>query len=138
MKGDPKMFGIFGASIPIATSFGQFQHLFASRLPGIQTVNTWRLRCDSSLISRLNINNMGIFSWIILGLIAGAIAKYIHPGKDPGGWLATIGIGIVGAVVGGFITRAFGMNGASGLNLWSIIVAVLGAVVCLWAYRRFA
>lgn len=81
---------------------------------------------------------MSILAWILLGLVAGAIAKYIHPGKDPGGWIVTILIGIVGAVVGGFITRAVGLGAASGFNLWSIIVAVFGAVICLWAYRKLA
>ncbi|MFT5998421.1 MAG: putative membrane protein YeaQ/YmgE (transglycosylase-associated protein family) [Neolewinella sp.] len=81
---------------------------------------------------------MGILSWILLGLVAGVIAKYIHPGKDPGGWIVTILIGIVGAVVGGFITNALGFAAASGFDLWSIGVAVLGAVICLWGYRKFA
>lgn len=81
---------------------------------------------------------MSILAWIFLGLVAGAIAKYLHPGPDPGGWLVTILIGIVGAVVGGFITRAVGLGAATGFNLWSIIVAVFGAILCLWAYRKFA
>ncbi|SER28103.1 GlsB/YeaQ/YmgE family stress response membrane protein [Neolewinella agarilytica] len=81
---------------------------------------------------------MGILSWIILGLIAGAIAKYIHPGPDPGGWLASLIIGVVGAMVGGFVFNLVGMSGASGVNLWSIIVATVGAVICLALYRRFA
>lgn len=81
-----------------------------------------------------------ILAWVILGLIAGAIAKWIHPGPDPSGWLVTMVIGIVGAFVGGFITRALGIGPSSTdvVNLWSIIVAVFGAVICLWAYRKFA
>jgi uncharacterized membrane protein YeaQ/YmgE (transglycosylase-associated protein family) len=81
---------------------------------------------------------MGILSWVLLGLVAGVIAKYIHPGKDPGGWIVTILIGIVGSVVGGFITNAVGLGTPTGFNLWSIIVAVFGAVICLWGYRKFA
>ena len=81
---------------------------------------------------------MGILSWIILGLIAGAIAKYIHPGPDPGGWLASLIIGVIGAMVGGFVFNLVGMSGATGVNLWSIIVATVGAVICLALYRRFA
>ncbi|MCX8211559.1 MAG: putative membrane protein YeaQ/YmgE (transglycosylase-associated protein family) [Neolewinella sp.] len=83
---------------------------------------------------------MNFLAWIFLGLIAGAIAKWIHPGKDPGGWIATILIGIVGAFVGGFITNALGIgpSGTDIFNLWSVIVAVFGAVICLWAYRKFA
>jgi len=83
---------------------------------------------------------ISLIAWIILGLIAGAIAKWIHPGPDPTGWVATLVIGIVGAFVGGFITRAIGIGPSNTdvVNLWSIIVAVFGAVVCLWAYRKFA
>ncbi|NJC28298.1 GlsB/YeaQ/YmgE family stress response membrane protein [Neolewinella antarctica] len=81
---------------------------------------------------------MGFLAWIILGLIAGAIAKLIHPGPDPGGWIASLLIGIVGAVVGGFVFNLVGMGGATGVNLWSIIVAVVGAVICLAIYRRVA
>jgi len=83
---------------------------------------------------------ISIIAWIVLGLIAGAIAKWIHPGPDPTGWVATLVIGIVGAFVGGFITRALGIGPSDTdiVNLWSIIVAVFGAVICLWAYRKFA
>lgn len=80
---------------------------------------------------------MGILSWILLGLVAGVIAKYLHPGKDPGGWLVTILIGIVGAFVGGFVFNLIGASSATGFNLWSILVATVGAVICLWAYRKF-
>ena len=81
---------------------------------------------------------MGILSWIILGLVAGAIAKLIHPGPDPTGWIASLIIGVVGAMVGGFLFSFIGLGGVSGFNLWSVVVAVVGAVICLWAYRRFA
>jgi uncharacterized membrane protein YeaQ/YmgE (transglycosylase-associated protein family) len=81
-----------------------------------------------------------LLAWAVLGLIAGAIARWIHPGPDPGGWLTTMVIGIVGAFVGGFITRALGIGPSETdiVNLWSIIVAVFGAVICLWGYRKFA
>ena len=81
---------------------------------------------------------MGILAWIILGLIAGALAKLIHPGPDPGGWIASLIIGIVGALVGGFVFGLFGISGASGVNLWSIVVATVGAIIALAIYRRFA
>lgn len=81
---------------------------------------------------------MGILSWIVLGLIAGVIAKFIHPGEDPGGWIITILLGIVGAMVGGFVMSFFGSSGVNGINLWSILVATLGSVICLWAYRKFS
>lgn len=77
-----------------------------------------------------------ILTWALLGLIAGAIAKKIMPGKDPGGLLVTILIGIAGAVVGGFIAELLGFRPASGFNFYSIIVAIAGALVVLWGYRK--
>ncbi|MCM2131873.1 GlsB/YeaQ/YmgE family stress response membrane protein [Larsenimonas rhizosphaerae] len=78
---------------------------------------------------------MGIIAWIVFGLIAGAIAKLLMPGKDPGGFIITIVIGILGAVVGGWIGTALGMGGVSGFNFGSFVVAVLGAIVLLVLYR---
>src|SRR4051794_25374244 len=70
---------------------------------------------------------MGVIAWIVLGLIAGAIAKLLMPGRDPGGFIITILIGIVGAVIGGFVATQLGWGGVDGLNLPSIGVAILGA-----------
>ena len=79
---------------------------------------------------------MGILAWIILGLIAGAIAKAIMPGRDPGGFIVTALIGIVGAVIGGFLgNMLFGIGGVSGVDIRSILIAVVGALVLLWIYR---
>jgi uncharacterized membrane protein YeaQ/YmgE (transglycosylase-associated protein family) len=78
---------------------------------------------------------MGILSWIIFGLIAGAIAKFLMPGKDPGGFIITILIGIVGAVIGGFIGSALGMGEVTGFNFGSFVIAVLGAILLLIVYR---
>jgi uncharacterized membrane protein YeaQ/YmgE (transglycosylase-associated protein family) len=78
---------------------------------------------------------MGIISWIVLGLIAGALAKFIMPGNDPGGIIVTIVIGIVGAVVGGFIATQLGFGSVSGFNLHSLIIAVLGSLVLLVGFR---
>jgi uncharacterized membrane protein YeaQ/YmgE (transglycosylase-associated protein family) len=78
---------------------------------------------------------MGILSWIVLGLIAGALAKLILPGKDPGGIIITIIIGVVGALLGGFIGTQLGFGGVTGLNLGSIVTAILGAVLLLVIYR---
>ena len=78
---------------------------------------------------------MGIISWIVIGLIAGAIAKLIMPGRDPGGIIVTILIGMVGAVVGGFIAGALHMGGVHGIDIRSILVATVGAVILLFAYR---
>ena len=78
---------------------------------------------------------MGILSWIILGAVAGAIGKLIMPGDDPGGFIITIVLGIAGALVGGFIASALGFGGVNGLNIWSIVIAILGAILLLFIYR---
>jgi uncharacterized membrane protein YeaQ/YmgE (transglycosylase-associated protein family) len=78
---------------------------------------------------------MGILSWIVFGLIAGALAKLIMPGKDPGGVIVTILIGIAGAVVGGFIGNALGFGGVSGFNLRSLLIAIVGSLLLLALYR---
>jgi uncharacterized membrane protein YeaQ/YmgE (transglycosylase-associated protein family) len=76
--------------------------------------------------------------WIVLGVIAGLIAKLLMPGRDPGGFIVTAILGIVGALVGGFISTRLGFGDVSGLNLPSIIVAVVGSIVLLVIYRVFA
>jgi uncharacterized membrane protein YeaQ/YmgE (transglycosylase-associated protein family) len=81
---------------------------------------------------------MGILAWIVVGLIAGVLAKLIMPGDDPGGIIVTIIIGIVGAFVGGFVVNLLGGAGVSGFNIWSILVATLGAIILLAAYRLVA
>lgn len=78
---------------------------------------------------------MGIFAWIIFGLIAGAIAKLLMPGKDPGGFFVTILIGIAGALVGGYIGTALGLGAVTGFDLGSFVTAILGAVLLLFVYR---
>ena len=78
---------------------------------------------------------MGIIAWIIVGLIAGALAKLIMPGDDPGGIIVTMLIGIVGAFIGGFVFGLFGGSGVSGINIGSIIVAVVGSIILLAIYR---
>ena len=79
---------------------------------------------------------MGILSWIIFGLIAGVIAKWIMPGKDAAGFIVTIVLGVVGAVVGGFISTFFGFGKVDGFNFGSLVVAVIGAVVVLYIARK--
>lgn len=81
---------------------------------------------------------MGIIAWIVVGLIAGALAKLIMPGDDPGGIIVTILIGVVGAFVGGFVVNLLGGAGVSGFNIWSILVATLGAIILLAIYRLVA
>jgi uncharacterized membrane protein YeaQ/YmgE (transglycosylase-associated protein family) len=78
---------------------------------------------------------MGIITWIIFGLIAGALAKLIMPGNDPGGFIITILLGIAGAIVGGFIGTALGFGDVTGFNFGSFIIAVLGAIILLVLYR---
>jgi uncharacterized membrane protein YeaQ/YmgE (transglycosylase-associated protein family) len=80
---------------------------------------------------------MGIFSWIILGLIVGVLAKWIMPGKDPGGFIITIVLGIAGALVGGYIGSFFGLGTVSGFGLTNILVATAGAILLLFIYRQF-
>jgi uncharacterized membrane protein YeaQ/YmgE (transglycosylase-associated protein family) len=79
---------------------------------------------------------MGIITWIIFGLLAGIVAKWIMPGRDPGGFVITIAIGIVGALIGGFVGGLFGFAGVTGFNLGSFVTAVLGALLLLFLYRR--
>lgn len=83
---------------------------------------------------------MGIIAWIVVGLIAGAIAKMLMPGAEgePSGWIGTMILGIVGALVGGFIWNlAFDRTGATGINIGSIVISVVGACVALAVYRLF-
>ena len=77
---------------------------------------------------------MSIIAWIVLGLVAGFIASKLV-NKSGEGVLLDIGLGVVGAVVGGWLFNVFGMVGVSGLNLYSLLVAVLGAVVVLVVYH---
>ncbi|EHD21225.1 MULTISPECIES: GlsB/YeaQ/YmgE family stress response membrane protein [Brenneria] len=79
---------------------------------------------------------MGILSWVIFGLVAGILAKWLMPGRDGGGFFLTIILGIVGAVVGGYISTFFGFGRVDGFNFGSFVVAVIGAIVVLWIYRK--
>ena len=79
---------------------------------------------------------MGILSWIVFGLIAGAIAKLLHRGDDPGGWIVTIIIGIVGAFIGGAIGKyLLGWDDAMGWTFKSFLCAIGGAIIVLAIYR---
>lgn len=79
---------------------------------------------------------MGILSWIVFGLIAGVLAKFIMPGDDPGGIIVTILIGIAGAVIGGFVGSFIGFGDITGFDLRSLAIAVGGALLLLFAYRK--
>jgi uncharacterized membrane protein YeaQ/YmgE (transglycosylase-associated protein family) len=78
---------------------------------------------------------MGVIAWIVLGIIGGAIAKALMPGRDPGGLLVTVVIGIVGAVLGGFLGNLIMGRGLNGFSIWSILLSSLGAMILLWTYR---
>ena len=75
--------------------------------------------------------------WVIVGLIAGALAKLIMPGDDPGGIIVTIIIGIVGAVIGGWLLSLLGIGAGAGSGgfIFSIIAGIIGAVILLAIYR---
>jgi len=77
---------------------------------------------------------MSVIGWIILGLIAGFIGSKIVD-RTGQGILLDLVLGIVGAIVGGFIFSAVGSTGVTGLNLWSMFVAVVGAIIVLWVYH---
>jgi len=77
---------------------------------------------------------MGIIGWIIFGLVVGALAKLIMPGKDPGGFVVTTLLGILGAVVGGFLGRLLGLYKEG--EPAGFVGALLGAILLLWIYRK--
>ena len=76
---------------------------------------------------------MGILGWIVFGLIIGALAKFIMPGRDPGGFIVTILLGIAGALLGGFLGRAVGWYGPN--DAAGFIMALIGAIILLLLYR---
>jgi uncharacterized membrane protein YeaQ/YmgE (transglycosylase-associated protein family) len=78
---------------------------------------------------------MGILSWILFGLIAGALAKFLMPGKDPGGFFVTAIIGIAGALIGGMLATQLGFGGVSGFDFRSFLVAIIGSMLLLFGYR---
>jgi uncharacterized membrane protein YeaQ/YmgE (transglycosylase-associated protein family) len=78
---------------------------------------------------------MGILGWILCGLVVGVIAKFLMPGRDPGGFIITIVLGIVGALVGGMLGRAVGWYGPN--ETAGFFMALLGAIVLLVLYRLF-
>lgn len=79
---------------------------------------------------------MGILAWIVLGLVAGALAKWLMPGNDGGGWFMTMLLGVAGAFVGGYLGSLIGVGvTGGGLNIASIVTATAGAFVLLLVYR---
>jgi len=78
----------------------------------------------------------GVLGWILFGLIVGVIAKLLMPGRDPGGFIVTVLLGIAGALVAGFLGRAIGLYGPN--DGAGYIMSIIGAVLLLFAYRKFA
>jgi len=78
---------------------------------------------------------MGIIGWIVIGLIAGAIARLLMPGPDPMGWLGTIVLGIVGSLVGGTLLNLI-FGGGLELSAAGILGSILGALIVLYVWRR--
>lgn len=76
---------------------------------------------------------MGILAWILFGLVVGVIAKLLMPGRDPGGFIVTILLGIAGAMIGGFVGRAMGFYGPDQGAGW--LMSILGAIILLALYR---
>lgn len=77
---------------------------------------------------------MSVLGWIVFGLIVGVVAKVLMPGKDPGGFIVTALIGVVGALLGGFLGRMLGLYGEG--DPVGFFMAVIGSIVLLWIYRR--
>jgi uncharacterized membrane protein YeaQ/YmgE (transglycosylase-associated protein family) len=78
---------------------------------------------------------MGLGSWILMGLLAGAIGRFLLPGKDPAGCVLTVALGVAGALLGGFIATYLGFGGISGFDVRSLIVATLGSILLLLVLR---
>ena len=81
---------------------------------------------------------VGLISWVVVGAIAGLLARRIVPGPDPGRFVVTVILGMAGASVGGFLVGILGGAGPTGFNVWSIFVATLGAVLLLYVYGLVA
>lgn len=79
---------------------------------------------------------MGVLGWIVFGLIVGVIAKLVMPGRDPGGIIVTMLIGIVGALIGGFLGRVMGLYGPN--EAAGLFMSIIGAVLLLFVYRKLA
>src|SRR5712675_137321 len=92
--------------------------------------------CCASLCNLRRCVMVGIVGWIIFGLIVGVIAKLIMPGRDPGGIIVTMLLGIVGAVLGGFLGRSLGFYGPQQAAGW--LMSIVGAIVVLMLYRVLA
>jgi uncharacterized membrane protein YeaQ/YmgE (transglycosylase-associated protein family) len=81
---------------------------------------------------------MSILAWLVVGLVAGVLAKFVVPGEGPGGIIGDLIVGIVGAIIGGWVFNYFGHSAADGINWYSIGVAFVGSVILLAVLRLFS
>jgi uncharacterized membrane protein YeaQ/YmgE (transglycosylase-associated protein family) len=81
---------------------------------------------------------MGLISWVVVGAIAGVMARRIVPGTDPGRSIVTIIVGMAGASLGGFLVGVIGGSGATSFDVWSLLVAAAGAIALLYVYGLLA
>lgn len=79
---------------------------------------------------------MGFITWIVLGLLVGILAKWIMPGRDGGGFFMTVLLGIIGAMVGGYVGTLLGLGSVTGFNLSSITIATMGALIVLFVFNK--
>ena len=79
---------------------------------------------------------MGFITWIVLGLLVGILAKWIMPGRDGGGFFMTVLLGIIGAMVGGYVGTLLGLGSVTGFNLSSIAIATMGALIVLFVFNK--
>ncbi|MGL5596773.1 MAG: GlsB/YeaQ/YmgE family stress response membrane protein [Aeromonas sp.] len=79
---------------------------------------------------------MGFFTWIVLGLVVGVLAKWIMPGNDGGGFIKTVMLGVIGAMVGGYVGTLLGLGSVTGFNFGSIGIATVGALIVLFVYNK--
>lgn len=79
---------------------------------------------------------MGFITWIVLGLLVGILAKWIMPGRDGGGFFMTALLGIIGAMVGGYVGTLLGLGSVTGFNLSSIAIATMGALIVLFVFNK--
>lgn len=79
---------------------------------------------------------MGFITWIVLGLLVGILAKWIMPGRDGGGFFMTVLLGIIGAMVGGYVGTQLGLGSVTGFNLSSIAIATMGALIVLFVFNK--
>ncbi|MFM5083402.1 GlsB/YeaQ/YmgE family stress response membrane protein [Aeromonas veronii] len=79
---------------------------------------------------------MGFITWIVLGLLVGILAKWIMPGRDGGGFFMTALLGIVGAMVGGYVGTLLGLGSVTGFNIPSIVLATVGALIVLFVFNK--